>query len=494
VIIRTTNYIKKHLFVITTVLFSSILRWVLIVRGGQFFLPDENRYGIAQDTMVFLLEGKIKTALLTLLEELAHVGFKVAALIPALFENRFKTTLALPAIFLSLFSILNLLLIWKIAKASNAPPRVANYALIIAASSQVLMYYSRHLFPYDQAMFFGLLALYLTLQYSPTRRILYLSGFLSFLCFVTYNGYWSIAAYAIIVNLFHGEKEKNWMFRRSIYLGLGILTPISILFMVCILIGKDIFGDYGVYLQKITQGNFGNGWSLPFHYFWDTEHGLLLVIGFFTIHALFQLARQRNKLLLIGFGGIIFVYLCLVIPSNITHTFVVYARTARQLLPFLILTSAYGLYNLYVWKPRGRWLANFVIAVMLLQAAWNYQLAYKIIFPREFIKEFQIQYPDFHISEKMMRFYAPLICQDQGILAINLHYIYNAPQSISPFQGAVLMRATHPVSYLPYQYDGYTFEQRNSFRNENIEMVFIKLDSSSQVGSKSQPENCNQEK
>ena len=493
-IIRIANYIKKHLFLITTILFSSILRWALIAKGGQFFLPDESRYGIAQDALALLLEGNIKMALLTLLGELAHVGFKVTALFPALFENLFETTLALPAIFFSMFSILNLLLIWKIAIASNASPRVANYALLIAACSQVLLYYSRHLFPYDQAMFFGLLALYITLQYSTTRRILFLSGLLSFLCLVTYNGYWSIAAYAIIVNLFYGEKEKNWIIRRSFYLGLGILTPLTILLMVCILVGKDIFGDYGVYLQKITQGNFNNAWKLPFQYFWQTEHGLVLLIGFLTIYALIIMVKQRNKILLVGFGGILFIYLCLVIPSDVTHTFVVYARTARQLLPFLVLTSAYGLYNLQILKPGGRWLANIVVAIMLLQAAWNYQLAYRIIFPREFIKEFQIQYPAFRISEKMMRFYAPLICQDQGILATNLHYIYNAPQPIPSLQGDILMRAPHPVSYLPYQYDGYTFEQRNTFRNENIEMVFIKLGSSTQMSPNSQLENCYQEK
>jgi hypothetical protein len=487
---RIAKYIKQHLFLITTIIISSILRWVLIAKGGQFFFPDESRYGIAQDALVLLLEGKVKTALLTLLGELAHVGFKVSALIPALFEIQFKTTLEPSALFFSMFSIFNLLLIWKIAKAAKAPTRVANYALLFAASSQVLLYYSRHLFPYDQAMFFGLLALYITLRYSTTYRTLYLSGLLSSLCLVTYNGYWSIAAFAIIVSLFNREKEENWILRRSIYLGAGILTPLSIILMVCIMVGKDIFGDYGGYLHKITQGNFNSGWSLPFQYFWHTEHWVIFIIGLLTIYAASLLVKQRNKLLSIGVGGILFVYLSLVIPSNIIHTFVVYARTARQLLPFLVLTSAIGLYNLSNWYPRGRLLANITVAVMLLQAAWNYQLAYRINFPREYIKEFQVQYPDFRISDKMVRFYAPLICQDQGIVAINLHYIYNEPQPIPTFRGDILMRAPHPISYLPYQYDGYTSEQRTSFHNENIEMVFIKLDNPSQLSPDSQPENC----
>ena len=178
-ITRTTKFFKKHYLVISILSVSSALRWVLILRGGQFYFPDESRYGIAQDALVLLLDGKVKTALLTLLGELAHVGFKFTALIPAFFENKLSTTLALPAIFFSFFSILNLLLIWKIALATGASPRVANYALFIAASSQVLLYYSRHIFPYDEAMFFGLLALYVTLKNPNKSGISFLSGALT---------------------------------------------------------------------------------------------------------------------------------------------------------------------------------------------------------------------------------------------------------------------------------------------------------------------------
>jgi hypothetical protein len=188
-LVGTTNFFKKYYFVISILFVSSVLRWILILRGGQFYFPDESRYGIAQDALVLLLEGKVKTALLTLMGELAHVGFKITALIPALFENVFNTTLALPAIFFSFFSILNLLLIWMIALKAGAPTRVANYALLIAACSQVLLYYSRHLFPYDQAMFFGLLGLYVALKNNPQPGVSFLCGTLSFLCIVTYNGY-----------------------------------------------------------------------------------------------------------------------------------------------------------------------------------------------------------------------------------------------------------------------------------------------------------------
>lgn len=493
-IVRVKNLFKKHCFVITTLLISGILRWILIIKGGQFYFPDESRYGITQDAMVLLLEGKARTALLTLVDELAHVGFKLTALIPAFFENIFDTTLTLPAIFFSFFSILNLLLIWKIALKAGASIRVADYALLIAAFSQVLLYYSRHIFPYDQAMFFGLSALYIALGNNAKPTVSILCGTLSFLCLVTYNGYWAITIFPMIVNIFNGAKEKYWIVKRPALLALGFLMPLAILLMVCFVIGKDFFSDYGVYLQKIVQGSFSEGWSLPFEYFWHAEHGFFAIVGFLTFVALFLFFRKRNKFLYIALGGTLFVYLCLVIPSNLTHTFVVYARTARQLMPFLVLAAAYGLSYFHEWKPGSSWLVNITIAFFFIQATWNYGLAYKIIYPGEFVQKAQEQYPGFEISSKMMRFYAPLVCKNNGLIAKNYHYIYTWPQLAPTVQGDILMRTPHPINVLHYQYDGYTPAERGAIRAEYFEMVLYKPDANYLASLKNEIENCNQGK
>lgn len=473
---------------------SGILRWILILRGGQLYFPDESRYGIAQDALALLLEGKVRTALLTLFGELAHVGFKITALIPALFENIFGATSALPAIFFSFFSVFCLFLIWKIALKAGASPRVANYALLFATFSQALLYYSRHLFPYDQAMFFGLLGLYVALENSNKPGISFLCGGLSFLCLVTYNGYWAIAAFPLFVNLFIGTKEKYWIVKRPTFLGLGFLTPLVILLLVCLVIGKDFFSDYGSYLQKITQGSFSEGWSLPFEYFWHAEHGFIVALGLFSLVALFLLLKNGNRFLYIAFGGILFIYLCLVIPSNFTHTFVVYARIARQLMPFLVLSAAYGLSYVHSWKPAGRWLVNLVIAMIFVHAAWNYGLSYKNDYPREFVQEVQKQHSDFKISSNMMRYYAPLVCQNHGFLLANFHYLYGWSELVPVVQGEVLMSAAHPINFLPYQFDGYSPEERQVIRDENFEMVLYKPDANYLASFKNEFENCFQAK
>jgi hypothetical protein len=166
----------------------------------------------------------------------------------------------------------------------------------------------------------------------------------------------------------------------------------------------------------------------------------------------------------------------------------VYARTTRQLIPFLVLTAAYGLDNLYSWKPGGRWLVNALIAIIFVQAAWNYRLAYKIVYPREFIQEIQEQHPDFRISEKMMRFYAPLICKNSGFLAVNFHVFYNWPHPLPPIQGYILLSAPHPDNFLAYQYDGYSPEERQLIRQVNFKMEFYKLEVNPEI----KIENCYQ--
>ena len=490
-ITRAKDFFNEYYYVISVLFISGILRWILILRGGQFYFPDESRYGIAQDAMVLFLEGKVKTAIITLVGELAHIGFKVTALIPALFENLLETTLILPAVFFSFFSIFNLLLIWKISIATDAPIKLANYALFLGACSQVLLYYSRHLFPFDQAMFFGLLALYISLKGKYSPKIFFLIGILSFLCLVTYNGYWIIAVFVLFVSVFNGSKERNWFWLRSAFLGLGYLAPIAILIMVSFLVHKDFISDYGIYLQKIVLGSFSEGWSLPFEYFWHAEHWFIVILGVLLLVSLNHFRENKNKFLMVSLGGFLFIYLGLVIPSTIMRTFVVYARTARQLMPFLVLSAAYGLYSIRSWKNGRYWFVPMILTIVFAQAFLNYQRSYNIEYPRKLIRDIQHQYPDIEISSKMRRFYSPLYCRHNDFLLLNYHYIYNWTKPLPGFQGKVLMRVSHPINYLPYQYEEFTPVERQEIREKNFEFTFYKLDHNYLAAHKKEIKRCN---
>lgn len=44
-----------------------------------------------------------------------------------------------------------------------------------------------------------------------------------------------------------------------------------------------------------------------------------------------------------------------------------------------------------------------------------------------------------------------------------------------------MLSESHPVNFLPYQYEGYTPEQRQQFRRRNLQMTFYKLDNGAEL-------------
>ena len=171
---------------ISILLISLILRWILIFRGGQYYISDETRYEVSRNAAQFLIQGEVGKALTEFTLSPEHLGFKVLGIIPALLEHMVGTSLVLPAMFFSLFSALNLYLIYLLARRVGSSSKEALYAILLASSCLSLLYYARHLFPYDMAMSFGLLALYLALTQNRSARTSAVCGVFGFLCFILF--------------------------------------------------------------------------------------------------------------------------------------------------------------------------------------------------------------------------------------------------------------------------------------------------------------------
>jgi hypothetical protein len=117
-----------------------------------------------------------------------------------------------------------------------------------------------------------------------------------------------------------------------------------------------------------------------------------------------------------------------------------------------------------------------VLAVIFIQAAWNYSTSYKLSYPREFASKAQVQYPDFNFSEKRLAFGAPTLCQNNGFVIENVKHFVTPPDVNPPVEGELLLSAPHTDNFIPYQYEGYTYEQRERFRDLNLQMRFYKAD------------------
>jgi hypothetical protein len=461
---------------ISILVISLILRWILIFRGGQYYISDETRYEVSRNAAQFLLQGQVGKALAEFTLSPEHLGFKVLGILPALLEHIMGPSLVLPALFFSFFSVLNLYLIYGLAQRLGGSSKEALYAILLASSCLSLLYYARHLFPYDMAMSFGLLALYLALTQNRSARTSAVCGVFGFLCFITYNGYWSPAAFAMLVNIFVNEGRTTEIFHKAVFTAIGFITPLVLLVVGMLLTGKDMISAYRLFATSITQGSFVEGWSLPFVYFWHTEHAVILILGALSLVAIvrqFNHPSPRTKLWAAAF---IFLYLCLVIPSVVLHAFVVYGRLARQLLPFIVLLSAQGLVQIENRLVSGRLIAMLIMLVVFIQATWNFTVSYNLNYPREFVAEAQAEFPEFKFSSKRLAFGAPVICQSNGYIMENAKYYVTPPENIPQVPGQLLLSAPHPENFLPYQYDGDTPAIRQTFQHIKLKMNFYKVD------------------
>lgn len=460
--------------VVSILLISLVLRWILIFRGGQYYISDETRYEVSRNAARFLLQGQWIEALKQFTISPEHVGFKVIGIIPALLEHIAGTSLVLPAMFFSLFSVLNLYLIFLLARRFAPSSNEPLYAICIAASCLSLLYYSRHLFPYDMSLSFGLLALYAALTRNETARTSVVCGGLSFLCFITYNGYWSLAAFVMLANILMNGENKSRTIQTAIFTAIGFVAPLAFLIVGMQRLGTNMISAYRLFAASITQGSFQEGWSLPFAYFWHAEHTVILILGVLSTIAIlsqFKTSRQETKL---WAGGILFIYLCLFIPSVILKFFVVYGKLARQMIPFVVLLSAQELVQLENRAALGRKLTVIISALIFIQAAWNFMSSYHLNYPRQFVAEAKAKFPGFEFSSKRLAFGAPVICQNNGYIMESAKYYVTPPERIPQVQGQLLLSALHPSNFLPYQYDGDPPVIRRLFRIQKLRMNFYK--------------------
>ena len=474
---RTKTLKARRLWtVLSILLISLLLRWILILRGGQYYIADETRYEVSRDAARLLVQGQLGEALRQFTISPEHLGFKLVGVIPGLIEQIAGPSLVLPAMFFSLFSVLNLYLIYLIAEHNQASSPEPLFALILAACAHSLLYYARHLFPYDLSMSFGLLSLYIALTGKQDTKSSMLCGSMGFLCFITYNGYWTLAIFVMLANILVNSKNHVELLQRSIVTGIGFLAPLVVLLLAMLVAGTNMISAYRLFATSITQGTYEEGWSLPFEYFWHAEHTGILILGVFSLLAIIRRPKEREQEILLWSTGLLFIYACLVIPSVFMHDFVVYGRLARQILPFLILLSAAGLSQMEQLSISRLNIPLLVLVLALVQAAWNFGESYQLSYPRQFSEALQAQFRGFEFSSKRLAYGAPTICQNNGYVIENTKYFLSVPETTQPVKGGILLDLSHPVNFLPYQYEGYTPEQRQEFRDRQLRMRFYRVE------------------
>ncbi len=435
---------------------SLALRIVLVWSGGQLYWPDELRYVESRAIVKEIASGETAQALARL-DSADHLLFKVIALIPAAIEHIAGADTRIPGIFFAIFSVLDIGLVALIARRLGASERESVVAAGMLALSSAFFYYSRHLLPYDVAMTWGLAAIYCGLSRGGLRSSL-ACGVLAACAFLTYAGYWTLGAAAILLHALDTDRVIDAV-RRAIWSAFATLATIGLVLVINAALGGHLLGHFLGFAATIDQGDYAEGWLLPFAYLWHAEHALLLV---WLAAAGFWISRMRRALdirrVKIALAGFVFVYASLALASTALHAFVVYGRLARQLVPFLCILAAAALEELWAESSPARRYVPAILALLVVQAAANFFVPLRQVFPSELLGQ-------------AIAFGENLI---PGARTMYIRHIWPAPEAVAMPAGYVVLRqASHPLQFLPYQYEGYDPATRNALRSMDIRMRVI---------------------
>ena len=437
---------------------SLAFRVILAFSGGQFYWPDEIRYEQSRSIVEDVAAGKYGEAVVRLDTPDAPF-FKLLGILPATVEYLVGDDSRIPGLFFSLFSVLNIWLVGRLARTLGASPGESLIAAGLLALSCSFFYYARHLFPYDVAMTLGLLAIDAGVASRTTARSSIACGVLSACAFYMYAGYWMLTAAALLIHALDGRNLRDAV-RRMILSSLAAAAMIGAVFGASAAAGGRLLDLFGAYAGGINQGAFEEGWRVPVEYLWHAEHLLLIVWAAAVVYWLVTLRRAlHTRRVRVALAGFVLIYGALVVSSTTLEVFVVYGRTARSLVPFLCLMTAAALEDMRTSsRETVRRLVPAVLALVIAQAAFNFWTPLRQSFPATFLEEAD----DAGHNET------------PGVRTIYTNHIYPAPEPFTlPAGYSVLQEAPHPLQYFPYQYEGYDPAQRRTLRSTDIRMRVI---------------------
>jgi hypothetical protein len=441
---------------------SLVLRCVLVLFGGQLYWPDEQRY-VQVRASVAAAAAHDREGMARAFDEPEHVGFKVVAIVPAAIELLRGDDARIPALFFALFSVINIWLVVAIARRLDAGTTASLVAGLLFAVSASFFYYSRHLLPYDLAATFALLSIFVGTAPNAGVRQSVWCGAWAGVAFLAYAGYWTFGGAACVIHVCDAGNIRDGA-RRAVLAAAGLVSALGGALAIYLIAGANPIASLVTFAGEADQGTMAEGWSLPWEYLWHAEHGLLLLWVICVLAcAIAWRESLRLRVVRAGIVGIVFIYVLLVTCSVVLNAFTVYGRLARQLVPFLCLIAAAVIVRAWAARPqyqRGV-LALVAVLVLAIQTLVNFTPPLQQEFPREFVPKAEAA-----VARAGLR--------DPAI--VYAHHIYPAPEPVAIVPGAVIeVQASHPLQYLPYQYEGFTPAQREALRSTDIRMRALVL-------------------
>ena len=499
--------LRAHHRLVWLLLVAVLLRFVLVMRGGQYFDWDEVRYGASATWMfAYLSTGHFSEALDMLLRAPDHPGFRIVGLVPAFFhvasawptgrpitEMRYPTGEWLPAFILSLASVCAIGLTYAIAARAGASRRESFLAAFLMFASTSVLISTQHFFPYDASLALFLFAFWIGMKQDGSAWRSLVGGLLCGFAFLTYEGFWLTAA---IVGCCHVVKRPRSIpliaVRSGVFAAGAALFP-TLLIIAGHFTNRPFVRSVEQFSRSAVHGDFSEGWSLPWAYLWHTEHLLLFVYVFGVMVAVVHaVRREEDRYLWMWLSAAAAVYLGLMVSSTLLHRWVVYDRLVRQMLPFLCLAAAAGIARVENGRlMRGR-TARMLYSGIALLFAVNIAPLVTQRYPRDIARDVIGQYGAAnvrletivaHSDEATVPIFLPL--RDERAdspVGLRRYVLLNAKdiwvtegarEATAQPAGTVIFALRHPRQLPGLQYHGYRPEERAFLRSLDLSIKLI---------------------
>jgi hypothetical protein len=451
---------------------SFALRSALVLRGGQQFWPDEDRFDYSRTAARDLLGGHLLAAARVEFGSADHILFRILATVPALAECVFRSGPWLAGLFFAAASTAMLWAAGRLARSAGGGEREQFFTVFAAAASASLFYYARHFVPYDLSLFMFLLALALAM--GPERTLwrgcgvgLWAAG-----GFLAYNGYWTLVP--VTAGLFLAT-AVDWrsLFVSAAGFGVGFLVPNAAAVAIGRGLGFDLVASYAAFSRTTTQGDLDQAWRFVGEYFWQAE-GVNAAVFVAALGVTVWVA-WRNRGSMGGIYGALIamvLYALIVLGSDVLLRITVAARHIRVIAPFCAWTIGAAL----AWiAGRGWWgraAALGCSALIAVAAAANFAAPLAQVFPRDFLQAARSEIGSDRAAGDGL----------QPLRILNNWFFHN-PTWISPTppDARTLWSRPHPFAYVPYLFEGYNEAGRAAYLEHERTMKVLRFDGVSPI-------------